>query len=144
MRTRTVAWLTAVGVLVALVGGGTSAQGAGEPGVVHFTAVGDFGSKASTDAVLAGMDAADADLALALGDFSYDAVGDEQQWCDRVTAGLGAGYPFELLAGNHESNGQNGNVNDFSACLPTQLPGLVDTVGSGTSTSHRSTRSSGS
>ena len=44
-------------------------------------------------------------------------------WCDFVTSRVGAGYPFELVAGNHESNGQNGNINDFSACLPNQLPG---------------------
>ena len=42
---------------------------------------------------------------------------------------VGAGYPFELVAGNHESNGQNGNINDFSACLPNQLPGVVGTYG---------------
>ena len=46
-----------------------------------------------------------------------------------VTAGIGAGFPFELLSGNHESNGENGNINDFSACLPNQLPGLVGTYG---------------
>ena len=42
---------------------------------------------------------------------------------------MGAGFPFELVSGNHESNGMNGNINDFSACLPNQLPGLVGTYG---------------
>src|SRR3712207_5279244 len=42
---------------------------------------------------------------------------------------MGAGFPFELIAGNHESNGQDGNINDFSACLPNQLQGLVGTYG---------------
>ena len=69
------------------------------------------------------------DLNLALGDLSYGATGAEQAWCDFVTARVGAGFPFELLAGNHESNGQNGNINDFSACLPNQLPGVVGTYG---------------
>ena len=50
-------------------------------------------------------------------------------WCDFVTSRVGAGYPFELISGNHESNGQNGNINDFSACLPNQLPGAVGTYG---------------
>jgi PKD repeat protein len=134
MRTRTIAEVVVVGLVLALAGGGTAAQGAGEPGAgepgaVHFTAVGDFGSNARTDAVLAGMAAADADLALALGDLSYATTGQEQLWCDRVTSKLGNGFPFQLLAGNHESNGQNGNINDFSACLPNQLPGLVGTYG---------------
>ena len=75
------------------------------------------------------MAAADPDLTLALGDLSYGAVGAEQAWCDRVTSQMGTGYPFELIAGNHESNGQNGNINDFSACLPNQLPGVVGTYG---------------
>jgi PKD repeat protein len=129
MRTRTIAQVAVAGLVVALVGSGSAAQSAPEPGVVHFTAVGDFGSNAGTNAVLAGMKAVDPDLTLALGDLSYAAVGEEQAWCDRVTAQMGAGFPFELLAGNHESNGQNGNINDFSACLPNQLPGAVGTYG---------------
>jgi PKD repeat protein len=129
MRSRAIAQAAVIGLVLALMGGGTTAQGAGEPGVVSFTAAGDFGSKSSTNAVLAGMAAADTDLALALGDLSYGAVGQEQSWCDRVTSRVGVGYPFELIAGNHESNGQNGNINDFSACLPNQLPGVVGTYG---------------
>ena len=129
MRTRTLVQVVVIGMVLALAGGGAVAQGAGEPGVVHFTAVGDFGSNARTDAVLTGMKAANADLALALGDLSYATVGQEQLWCDRVTQQLGAGYPFELLSGNHESNGENGNINDFAACLPNQLPGVVGTYG---------------
>ena len=129
MRRRTLAQLVVVGMLLALVSGGTGAQGAAEPGVVHFTAAGDWGSNANTRAVLAGMDAQNPDLTLAVGDLSYGVTGQEQAWCDMVTGILGAGYPFELLAGNHESNGQNGNINDFSACLPNQLPGVVGTYG---------------
>ena len=37
--------------------------------------------------------------------------------------------PVRAGRGNHESNGQNGNINDFSACLPNQLPGAVGTYG---------------
>jgi PKD repeat protein len=75
------------------------------------------------------MNAEDPDLTLAVGDLSYGTTGQEQAWCDMVTGILGAGYPFELVSGNHESNGQNGNINDFSACLPNQLPGVVGTYG---------------
>ncbi len=105
------------------------ASGVGDPSAVHFTAVGDYGSQAETDTVLDLIDATDPDLNLALGDLSYGTTGAEQAWCDRVTSRVGVGFPFELLAGNHESNGRNGNINDFSACLPNQLPGLVGTYG---------------
>ncbi|GAA1448615.1 PKD domain-containing protein [Leifsonia poae] len=96
---------------------------------VRFMAAGDFGTAASAQAVFAGIGSAHPDLALALGDLSYTPTGQEQSWCDLVTQNVGAGFPFELVSGNHESNGQNGNINDFSACLPNQLPGAVGTYG---------------
>jgi PKD repeat protein len=129
MRIRTLAQVVVVGMVVALVGTGSAAQSAGEPGVVHFAAAGDFGVTSNTSGVLTGIAAQQPDLALALGDLSYGTTGAEQAWCDFVTARVGAGFPFELLAGNHESNGINGNINDFAACLPNQVPGLVGTYG---------------
>ena len=79
--------------------------------------------------MFASIGTADPDLHLALGDLSYGVTGQEQAWCDLVVDGVGGGFPFELIAGNHESDGNNGNINDFSACLPNQLPGLVGTYG---------------
>jgi PKD repeat protein len=108
---------------------GTNVSAAPVPGTVHFTAVGDFASTANSSAVFAKMKAIDADLTLALGDLSYGLTGQEQAWCDYVTSRLRPGYPFELVSGNHESNGINGNINDFSACLPNQLPGAIGTYG---------------
>ncbi len=99
------------------------------PGTVHFTASGDFSASSNAAAVLSQIDSIDPDLHLALGDLSYGTTGAEHAWCDFVTSRVGAGFPFELLSGNHESNGLNGNINDFSACLPNQLPGLVGTYG---------------
>lgn len=96
---------------------------------VRFTASGDFAANTNTAAALAQVDALDPDFHIALGDLSYGATGAEQAWCDFVTSRVGAGFPFELLAGNHESNGQNGNINDFASCLPNQLPGVVGTYG---------------
>lgn len=121
--------LTAAAVSGATLVGVAGQAAAPTPGSVHLTAAGDFGATANTDGVLQGMAAADADLALALGDLSYGVTGQEQAWCDRVTSAVGPGYPFELLSGNHESDGQNGNINDFTACLPNQLPGVVGTFG---------------
>ncbi len=106
------------------------AMGAPSPAEVHFTAVGDIGIEpATTGPVLQGMADVAPDLDLALGDLSYAPTGQEQAWCDFVTERVGSGFPFELLAGNHESDGENGNINDFSACLPNQLPGAVGTYG---------------
>src|SRR5690606_26929306 len=108
--------------------GGVQQAVPGEP-AVHFTASGDFSTTPNSLSVMSSIGAIDPDLHIALGDLSYGTTGNEQAWCDVVTARVGAGFAFELLAGNHESNGQNGNINDFSACLPNQLPGLVGTYG---------------
>lgn len=96
---------------------------------VHFTASGDISTRSEAAAVLTQVGTTQPDLHFALGDLSYGATGAEQSWCDFVTSRVGAGFPFELISGNHESNGGNGNINDFSACLPNQLPGLVGTYG---------------
>lgn len=116
-------------VAAALVGSVVQPRMAPTPGTVHFTASGDIAARAESASVLSQIDSLDPDLHLALGDLSYGATGAEQAWCDFVTTRVGAGFPFELIAGNHESNGLNGNINDFSACLPNQLPGLVGTYG---------------
>ncbi|KQX06768.1 MULTISPECIES: PKD domain-containing protein [unclassified Leifsonia] len=97
-------------------------------GAVTFTASGDFNSTTQTSAVLNQIKTIGPDLHLALGDLAYTSD-PEQVWCDYVTARTGAGFPFELVAGNHESNGLNGNIDNFSACLPNQLPGAVGTYG---------------
>ncbi len=121
-------FLRAFVLVVFLLMLGTHVSAAPQPGRVHFTAAGDFSSSSAATSVLNAIDSADSDLTLALGDLSYS-TGPEQTWCDFVTSKVGAGYPFELISGNHESNGENGNINDFSACLPNQLPGVVGTYG---------------
>ncbi|MFY0407064.1 PKD domain-containing protein [Solicola sp. PLA-1-18] len=98
-------------------------------GTVSFTASGDIAAGTNSSATLNRVRELAPDLHLAVGDLSYGATGAEQQWCDFVKARVGQGFAFELVSGNHESNGQNGNINDFSACLPNQLPGAVGTYG---------------
>ena len=115
---------------IALLALSSSAVAAPSPTHVRFTAAGDIATSTSTaGAVLSKVGAADPDAHFALGDLSYGVTGAEQSWCDFVTSRVGPGFPFELLAGNHESNGVNGNINDFSACLPNQLSGVVGTYG---------------
>jgi calcineurin-like phosphoesterase family protein len=96
---------------------------------LHFTAAGDFGSTEETDAVLKMIKSLHSDATFALGDLSYGRTGAENQWCDYVTSRLGEDYPFELVAGNHESDGRNGNIDAFSSCLPNKLPGLIGSYG---------------
>lgn len=116
-------------IVAAFAGATVQPRTAATAGTVHFTASGDIAARAQSAAVLSQIGSLNSDLHLALGDLSYGATGAEQTWCDFVTTRVGAGFPFELIAGNHESNGLNGNINDFSACLPNQLPGLVGTYG---------------
>lgn len=96
---------------------------------MHFTARGDVSANSQAATVLSQIRSIDPDPHFALGDLSYGATGAEQSWCDLVTSRVGAGSPFELLSSNHESDGLNGNINDVSACLPNQLPGVVGTYG---------------
>jgi hypothetical protein len=96
---------------------------------VHFTASGDFAATPATEAVLSDIAASGSDLHLALGDLSYGRAGEEGRWCDFVTERLGGSFPFELLAGNHESDGKNGHIDRFADCLPNRLPGLAGEYG---------------
>ena len=121
--------LRAVVLAVFLVLLGTQVSAAPQPGRLHLTAAGDFAQTTNTGLVLDQLAATGSDVAVTLGDMSYGTVGGEQGWCDFVKARVGDSFPFEMLSGNHESNGLNGNINDFSACLPNQLPGVVGTYG---------------
>jgi hypothetical protein len=99
------------------------------PASVRFSALGDINSTAASDAVLRSIADRHNDFTLALGDLSYGADGEEEAWCRFVTRRVGAEHPFELVSGNHESNGENGNIQRFARCLPNRLQGLVGTYG---------------
>jgi PKD repeat protein len=103
---------------------------AGAANEVHLVAAGDFGARAATNTVLTRVASLQPDAALALGDLAYKDVPSESAWCSYVKARVGEGFPFELISGNHESlDVQDGHINDFSACLPNQVPGIVGTYG---------------
>ena len=62
---------------------------------------------------------------LALGDFSYGQLS-ESAWCDFVKARVGAAFPFELVAGNHDADGSgDGHIDHFRVCLPHRLGPLT-------------------
>jgi hypothetical protein len=90
---------------------------------VHFTAAGDVGLSNGAKSVLDVVARLKPDFNLALGDLSYKA-GAEQEFCTMVTEHLGAGFPYQLVTGNHESDGHDGDIDNFARCLPNRLAGL--------------------
>ena len=104
----------------------SSAPPAGEP--VHFTAQGDMGVGSGAKKVLDVVAGLKPQLNLALGDFAYKA-GREQQFCDMVTSRLGEDFPYQLVTGNHESDGGEGDIEKYVRCLPNKLPGLQGEYG---------------
>jgi len=125
--------LGAVLLLVAATVGSTTVLSAPDVRAeteIHLTAAGDYGARAATDTVLQKVAQLDADAHLALGDLSYRDVVPESAWCAYVKARIGEGFPFELISGNHDSlDIADGLINNFSACLPNQIPGVVGTYG---------------
>lgn len=97
---------------------------------VHLVAAGDFGARAATNTVLTALGQMDPDAAIALGDLAYRDATPESAWCSYVKQRVGEGFPFELISGNHESlDVADGAINNYSACLPNQVPGIVGTYG---------------
>ncbi len=95
---------------------------------VRFTAQGDIGLGSNARKVLDVIAGIKPDLNLALGDLSYES-GREREFCDMVTGKLGADFPYQLLTGNHESNGRDGRIENFVRCLPNRLTGLEGEYG---------------
>jgi hypothetical protein len=92
---------------------------------LHLTAAGDYSSSDAAASVLDQISALGPDLHLALGDLSYGKTGEEGEWCDFVKSKVGDRFPFELVSGNHEADGEKGDIEAFASCLPNRLPGLV-------------------
>lgn len=95
---------------------------------VHFTAQGDVGLGPGAKKVLDVIAGLDPQFNLALGDLSYK-KGLEEEFCDMVTGKLGTDFPYQLIAGNHESDGEDGDIEKFARCLPNKLPGLEGEYG---------------
>src|SRR5262245_21610833 len=129
-RFRRIALVATLVLVVAIVSSVVSPPRARPATEVHLTAAGDYGGRAATDSVLRKVAELDPDAHLALGDFEYSDVSPESAWCNYVKARVGEGFPFELISGNHESlDIADGLINNFGACLPNQIPGVVGTYG---------------
>ncbi|MBX7444889.1 metallophosphoesterase [Arthrobacter sp. MAHUQ-56] len=94
---------------------------------VHFTAVGDMGMQDGAKAVLDKIKELQPEFNFHLGDLSYG-QGTEEEFCKMVTDKLGD-LPFQLVAGNHESNGEGGHIRNYVKCLPNKMPGLEGEYG---------------
>src|SRR6478609_4239584 len=130
LRTGAAAATAAALLLAGCVTPGPDPAPSAHPGSVHLTAAGDYGSDPVRAAgVLTALGRAGQDAHLALGDLSYGGSGQEGAWCDLVTAKVRPGLPFELVSGNHESDGENGSIDAFASCLPNRLPTLVGRYG---------------
>lgn len=92
------------------------------PGDFSFGAVGDFGANSNTTATLGVMAQSNLTFVQALGDFSYGEKS-EADWCTYIHSFFGSTYPFELLSGNHESDGStySGLIDNFTPCLPDRF-----------------------
>ena len=100
----------ALGLFCALL---ASAASAAEP--LRVTLAGDYGANPNTIATLKRIEALAPELHIALGDLAYRET-TEAQWCALVKEHVKR--PFLLLPGNHESDGHDGHIDKFSACLP--------------------------
>ncbi len=124
-----VAAVVLVGAAIALAFVVT-APGAHGDTEIHLTAAGDYGARTTSESVLQKIADLDPDAHLAVGDFEYQDASPESAWCNFVKEKVGEGFPFELVSGNHESLDEaDGLINNFSACLPNQVPGAVGTYG---------------
>lgn len=94
----------------------------------HFTAQGDVGVSTGARKVLDTIAGLRPQLNLGLGDYSYEA-GIEQEFCDMVTGKLGTDFPYQVVTGNHESDGHDGDIANIARCLPNRLPGLQGEYG---------------
>lgn len=96
-----------------------------------FTASGDFGTSSNATAVLNTIVPSGSNLHLALGDLSYGGIKPESGWCDYVKNKVGAEFPFQLIAGNHDIDGDPSgqHIDDFATCLPDRTGGAVGEYG---------------
>jgi Calcineurin-like phosphoesterase len=92
-----------------------------------FGVVGDLGANSNTSSVLNAAHSAGLKFFLPIGDFSYNDVTPESSWCNYVKQRMGSSFPFELISGNHEDDGPDGQISRFASCLPDQLGGLTGT-----------------
>jgi len=67
------------------------------------------------------------DFFLLLGDHSYDEITPESAWCSWIKGYFPAGYPIEVIVGNHEEQGgPDGYIRNFAPCVPDKMGAVGD------------------
>lgn len=96
-------------------------------GTFIFSAAGDYGTSSEAATTLESIGRGEAAFHLALGDLSYGSIKPETAWCEFVRSRVGPDLPFQLLAGNHDSDGEpeGGHIDAFRTCLPNRMDGVV-------------------
>ncbi len=92
-----------------------------------FGVAGDMGANTNTSGVFNSIPSQALSFFFGLGDLSYNQVTPEASWCDYVKSRVGAEFPFQLVAGNHEDNGPDGQIANFASCLPNRMLNIVGT-----------------
>jgi hypothetical protein len=87
--------------------------------VATFTASGVFAATIDTDKVLNKLKTTQSDFHLALGDFSVGQIRPEEKWCEYMRSHAGTKIPFQIVTGNHESGGTDGEFEKFAECMPS-------------------------
>lgn len=96
-----------------------------EAPVFKVTAAGDYGGNNNTKKVTELINHLAPDFHIALGDLSYSEIEPEDAWCKFMSEGLGK-VPMLLVAGNHESKGEDGDIRNFAKCMPFTIDVPMD------------------
>ena len=116
---------TSLIALVALLGFasllGAQAQSGDPASSFSFAAAGDMGYSPDAKATLDAVNASGSDFFLHLGDTAYDQIAPETAWCKFVTDAVGVDFPYQLIAGGHDMNQGQGEIENYAACLPDHM-----------------------
>ncbi|HSW90009.1 MAG TPA: metallophosphoesterase, partial [Patescibacteria group bacterium] len=84
-----------------------------------FAAAGDFGTSSAGDANYNLVKSSNVDFFLAVGDFAYG--GSPSSWTTNVKNILGTSFPFQLVAGNHDTYNGPSQWNAYTSALPNKI-----------------------
>src|SRR5713226_7872052 len=82
-----------------------------------FTAAGDYGHTNHTTANLNYIATSGVSFHLGLGDFNYSKTSTAQAWSTYVKSHLPTNFPFEIVAGGHDTN----SIDTYAADLPDHI-----------------------
>ena len=92
----------------------------------QFAAAGDHSQDVNTNSSLHLLASSGVNFYLALGDLSYQRVGEEEEWCSIVKSYVGQSFPFEIVSGFHDDGRESapndgGLIDSFVGCLPDKM-----------------------